>query len=252
MRLSPTKLILLTPLFFLFAHYLAVFPHEYAHSITAWLLGYKEHPLAIDYGGSSWLNLLLLAHIDENVNYDLIFSQGHGYQAALIAFAGPGIANGLLFLLSFYLIHQKYRRYRPYFLYFLLWFNFVNLSNFYDYIPIRTFGTHGDIAHIAQGLKISPWWIYAIGSYLVGFLIWQFFTKTTPLVFNYLRLTTVPTRAIITISFVCLLFGLFAVPGFMGYGEISFFLAGTSFLAIPAVIIAVWRTIIRMKKSLFF
>lgn len=253
MRVSlQTKLIVLTPIFFLFSHYLAVFPHEYGHSTMAWLYGYKSNPFAIDYGGNSWLNILLLAHIDENVNYNLIFSQGHNFQAALIAFAGPGLANGLLYILSLFLINHKPNRFRPYYMYFLLWFNFMNLANFYDYVPIRTFGTHGDIAHISQGLNLSPWWIYAIGSYLVGFLIWQFFTKTLPQVFTYLKFNTTYARATLTVLFVCLLFGLFAIPGSMGYGEISHFLSVTSLLAIPAIILMVWPTAVRLKKQSLF
>lgn len=50
-----------------------MYPHEYAHSFMAWLLGYKSNPLAITYGGTSWQNLLGLIHIDENVNYPMIF-----------------------------------------------------------------------------------------------------------------------------------------------------------------------------------
>ena len=47
----------------------------------AWVLGYKSNPLAPDlWRGTSWLNLLVLAHMDENVNYSMIFSYaGHGY-----------------------------------------------------------------------------------------------------------------------------------------------------------------------------
>jgi len=104
---SKIKLIVITPIFMLLAHYLAVFPHEYAHSFMAWLLGYKQNPLAIDYGGTSWLNLFLLFHIDENVNYNLIISQGHLYDMALIGLAGPGIANGLLYLVSLFLLTRK-------------------------------------------------------------------------------------------------------------------------------------------------
>src|ERR1700690_2614515 len=106
-QVTPLKLILITPFFILLAHYLAVFPHEYAHSFMAWFLGYKPHPLAIDYGGTSWWNVFLLSDIDEHVNYDLIISQGHLYHMALIGFAGPGLANGLLYLISLFLLARK-------------------------------------------------------------------------------------------------------------------------------------------------
>jgi hypothetical protein len=85
------KLIILTPIFILLSHYLAVYPHEFSHSFMAWLLGYKNNPLAIDFGGTSWPNIFLLIHIDENVDYKTIFAAGHGAYVALIAFAGPGL-----------------------------------------------------------------------------------------------------------------------------------------------------------------
>lgn len=68
------KLITLTILFFFLSHYLSVFAHEYAHAVTAWLLGYKSNPLDLNYGGTSPANLLLLMSIDQNVNNNVIFS----------------------------------------------------------------------------------------------------------------------------------------------------------------------------------
>jgi len=239
-RITPLKLILLTPIFILLSHYLAVFPHEYAHSFTAWLLGHKTNPLAILYGGTSWSNLLLLSHIDENVNYDLIFSQGQNFHAALIAFAGPGIANGLLFILSFLLLKSKSIKEKPYTYYFLFWFNLMNLGNFYDYVPIRTFATHGDIAHLVKGLNISPWYVYIIFGYLVAFLIWQFFTKTMPAMFSTLDINTTAFKASLMIVSVCILFGFFGKSGLSNnYGEL---LSITSLLAIPGIIITLWPT----------
>ena len=47
---APFKLILLTPVFILLAHYLVVFIHEYAHAFTAWMLGYKSNPFDLNYG----------------------------------------------------------------------------------------------------------------------------------------------------------------------------------------------------------
>ncbi len=101
------KLILMAPIFILLSHYLAMLPHEYAHSFMAWILGYKSNPLALTYGGKSWLNLLLLSHMDENVNYEVMFATGHGIQVAIIAFAGAGIANGSLFLFSLFLLQRE-------------------------------------------------------------------------------------------------------------------------------------------------
>lgn len=236
------KLLVATPLVILVAHYLAVFPHEYAHSFTAWLLGYKENPLALTYGGTSWLNLLLLFHIDENVNYSFIYTQGNPAHMALIAFAGAGIANVLLYLFSLYLLGLAFIQKRALLYYFVFWFNFMNLANFYDYIPVRTFATHGDMAHITIGLGISPWYLYIFGGYLVAFVIWHFFTNTLICAFKQLNIKTTCGQASLLCISVIILFGYFGMAGFINYGEVSHFISTTSFIAIPGIIIACWPT----------
>ncbi|MGB6976266.1 MAG: hypothetical protein WBE18_02255 [Gammaproteobacteria bacterium] len=241
-RAIKIKLILLTPLLILLAHYLAMLPHEYAHSFMAWLLGYKSNPLALTYGGTSWLNLLLLAHMDENVNYSMIFSAGHGYHVALIAFAGAGIANGLMFILSLWLLTKQSIRQHAYLYYFLFLFNLMNIGNLYAYVPIRTFTTHGDAVHFETGLGISPWWVYAFGGYIVAFLIWHFFTKTMIAAFTTLEIKSTSFRAGLMMICVAILFGFFGMPGFFNYGDISYFLSATSLLAIPGLVVALWPT----------
>ena len=242
------KLILVSPIFILLSHYLAVFPHEYAHSFMAWFLGYKSNPFALDYGGTSWLNILLLAHIDENVNYSIIYSSGHPVYVSLIAFAGSGIANGLLFILSYFLLKNKKVKQKPYLFYFIFLFNLMNLGNFYDYVPIRTFSKSGDVYNFVTGLNISPWLVYIIIGYLVAFLIWQFFTKTLISAFVNLDITTTTLRASLMIVSVCILFGFFGgfpYVYFIGQkiiGDITYFLSATSFLAIPGFIVLLWPT----------
>lgn len=99
-------LLAVTPIVLLLTHALAVLPHEFAHSIVAWLFGLKSNPLHIDWGGRSLLNILLLIHIDENVDYTAALHAGKDWQVALVAFAGPGLANGGLYLLSRRLIRS--------------------------------------------------------------------------------------------------------------------------------------------------
>src|SRR5579863_981413 len=103
-KVTPIKLIFLTPIFILLAHYLVVFTHEYAHAFTAWILGYKNSPFDLNYGGISLGNLLLLSDIDQKVDNNFIYSLGHPGHVALIAFAGPGIIIFLYFI-TFLLIH---------------------------------------------------------------------------------------------------------------------------------------------------
>jgi len=90
----------------LLAHYAAVLPHEYAHSFMAFALGYKSDPLVIHFGGTSVTNLILLINIDEQVDYAAMFARGDGPAAALTGFAGPGLANGTMYLPSLFLLRQ--------------------------------------------------------------------------------------------------------------------------------------------------
>lgn len=235
-------LILITPIFILLAHYLAMLPHEYTHSFVAWLLGYKSNPFALTYGGTSWLNLLILAHMDENVNYHMIFSAGHGLQAALIAFSGAGFANVFLFVLSLWLLKKESVKRRFYLYYFLFLFNLMNLGNFYAYVPIRTFTTHGDVGNFTRGLNISPWWVYIFGGYIVAFLIWHFFARTMIFAFKDLKILSPNLQASLMSVCVAILFGFFGAAGFLGYGDIPYFLSATSLLAIPGIIIALRPT----------
>jgi len=247
------KLILVTPIFILLAHYLAVFPHEYAHSFMAWFLGFKSNPFILNFGGTSWQNLLLLSHIDENVNYQLIFSSGHSADVSLIAFAGPGIANGSLFLISYFLMKNSKVRQKPFLFYFIFLSNVMNLGNFYDYVPIRTFASVDDVHNFVTGLNISPWFVFIFFGYIIAFLLWQFFSKTLVTAYINLNLTTNTAKASLMILCVFILFGFFGgflYIYFIGQkvvGDISYFLSATSFLAMPGMIVALWPT--RLKVT---
>lgn len=242
------KFALITPIFLIFSHYLAVFPHEYAHSFMAWILGVKANPLNLEYGGTGLYNLLLLGHIDENVDYSMIFASGHPAYAAVIAFAGAGIANGSLFAISYFLLKKKSIQQIPSLFYFLFLFNLMNLGNFYDYVPIRTFADFDDVHNFVRGFAISPWWVYAVGGYIVAFLIWQFFRKTMIAACLHLQLVEMAQKASLMIVCVCILFGYFGgfphvyFLGQEAVGEITYFLCATSWLAIPGLIFALWPT----------
>jgi hypothetical protein len=246
------KLVLLTPIFILLSHYFALFPHEYAHSFTAWLLNYKSNPFDLNYGGKSLSNILLLLNIDQNVDNKMIYSLGHPGHVALIAFAGPGM-NILFFILSFWLLKNSKVKQYPYLFYFLFFFNLMNLGNIYDYVPIRTFATQGnmvDILDIEQGLNISPWLVYIIVGYPLAFLIWQFFTRTLISAYVNLKITNIALKALLMIICVFILFGYFGLPGFFSHGDIPYFISATSLLAIPGIIIALWPTRKWVKQQL--
>jgi hypothetical protein len=143
------------------AHALIYFLHEFGHSFVAWISGYKANPLALDYGHFSIFNLLLQADVDENVNYGPIFAAGKGQLAALIAAAGV-LVNVVLYFASrrlFTLCRSQNWKTTGLFAFLLC---LMNVGNFLDYVPVRTFTTHADMATLEKGQQISPWWVVTV------------------------------------------------------------------------------------------
>jgi hypothetical protein len=243
-KVTPIKLIFLTPIFILLTHYLVVFIHEYAHAFTAWILGYKNNPFDLNYGGTSLGNLLLLSNIDQKINSNLIYSLGHPGHVALIAFVGPGIVI-FLFFFSSWLMRKHEIKSHFYQLYFLFFFNLWCLGGTYAYVPIRAFTTHGemvDVLDIEQSLNISPWCIYFFVGYLVAFMIWQFFSKTLVSIYAFGGIANTLVRASLMIICVLILFGYCGLAGFANHGVLSHFISVTSIFAIPGIIILLWPT----------
>ena len=164
----------------LLAHYAAVLPHEYAHSFMALALGYKSNPLVIHFGGTSVGNLVSLINISEQVDYAPMFARADGRAAALTGFAGPGLANGSLYLLSLVLLRWPGVQSNVLLYMLVFWFNFMNVANFYDYVPIRTFASGGDIGHITQGLGLSPWTALVVLGIPTAIAMWFLFARTLP------------------------------------------------------------------------
>jgi len=221
----------------LLAHYAAVLPHEYAHSFMAFALGYKGDPLVIHFGGTSVGNLISLIGINEQVDYAAMFARGDGTAAALTGFAGPGLANGTLYLLSLFLLRRPSIR-RNVFLYMLVfWFNFTNVGNFYDYVPIRTFASHGDIGHITQGLGISPWVALVVLGIPTAIAMWFLFTRTLSQALGRIAPDSPVRRGFVVTLSVVIMFGYFGLAGFVGYGEPSHTLSAVSVCLIPIMLI---------------
>jgi hypothetical protein len=223
-------------------HHAAVIPHEYAHSFMAWALGYKSDPLAIHWGGTSAVNLLLLIDINEQVDYAAMFARGDGLAAALVGFAGPGLANGSLYLVSLWLLQRPDVRRSLLLFTFVFWFNFMNIGNFFDYVPIRTFAATGDIAHITQGLGISPWAALVVLGLPTGLAMWHFYACTLPAALGRIAPESPFRRALIVIATVVIMFGYFGLVGIEGYGQTAHVLTLLSLCLIPVMLIACWPT----------
>ena len=147
--------VLVTSFFALVAHALAYLTHEYAHSVTAWALGWMEKPFGIDYGPATVYNFIFLGDVSDNVQYDPIFASGHGVAAATIALAGPFLGNGLLYFAVSALASRRSVNSRHYLSMFLYWLALMCAANVWSYVPIRAITTHADIALAAKGFGIS-------------------------------------------------------------------------------------------------
>ncbi len=232
--------LLLTPIYFWLSHYLAVFPHEYCHSLVASLSGFKEHFWQIDYGGTSFWNIIFLVNIDEHVNYAAMMVTHKDWLVALSAFAGPGIGNGLTYLISLWGLSAQAVRSRAWLFYFFFWWNINSIGNFIDYVPARTFASHGDMAHLAMGLHVSPWWIMIILGYAVILVCWYFYTNTLIKAYNILNLRSVIIKIILLVLVTFILFGFYGGAGLHDYGDISHFISLLLRWMIIPIVIACW------------
>jgi len=169
------RVVATTWLLVILTHYAAVLPHEFGHSLMAWILGWKANPLAIHWGAPTVFNILTLIEIDEAVDYDNAFAAGARQAVTAIALAGPIFANATLFAVSRWLWARKCTTLGVVAAQALFWFIFMNLVNLYVYIPIRTFSPTGDVAHFVQATDISPWAIYVIGGSIVAVATVDFF-----------------------------------------------------------------------------
>lgn len=229
-------LVLLTPFFFYITHALAFFIHEYSHSFSAWIFGFKDNPLILHFGDTSWGNILFFIKMDENVDFNS-FSAIHPWIASFIAFAGI-LGNVILFLISVKALLSKNFHSRFYY-YFFIWFAVMNLGNFNDYIPGRTFATHGDIGEITTFLNISPWWIMVLFGYPICYAFWFFYSKILSQTYKKLAFNSIQ-KIILLVMITFTLFALFGAVGYSDYGPESHLIALLSIYAVPIVIVACW------------
>ena len=232
--------IVLTPVFFIIAQWISVFPHEYAHSTVAWLFDFKQNPFAIHYGHFNWQNVIFVIGIDEYVNYYLIDLRGYRQLIGFIAIAGPVITL-MIYLLSLFLLKWQPIKKYPYWFYFLCWVNLVNLTELVSYVLLRPFSTHGDIGHITSSWGLSPWWIFIVGGSLLIVALWYFFARTVIELYARMCLTAISMKVFILICFTLFAFGQGGVRIFLDpYGLFATRLGILSFLLIPIVMILCW------------
>jgi len=229
------------------SHAIGYLVHEYAHSFTAWALGYKANPLALNYGRLSWSNVLTLDDIDENVDYDPIFAARRGPLAALIAVAGVLFGNGIFYLLSRRMYQAANACGRFWLSLFLFLFCMMNAGNLISYVPARTFATHADMATVEKGLNISPWWVAIVLGLPFCLAVWHFVARLLPQAMDFFFPHSKAGQILLLVLTAFMIFDFFGGSGLSRYGELSHWISAISVYGLmPLTVILRWP---RAKQS---
>lgn len=237
--IADRRFFLLTLVLIFLAHATAYLCHDYAHALVAWSLGWMPAP-KIEYGRPTLSNLLFQQNVGDGVRYAPIFAGGHGGQAALIAFAGPGIGNGLLYLVCDLAIRRTPIRHRPSAAMPLFWLAVMCAGNVWSYAPMRTITTHADMAIMARGLGISTWLLLPLVGAPSLLIMWSFFTRLLPFIRRLLFARGGPADTFLTLMACFFYFVFFGYDGLdNGYGEVSALLSIASmFVVFPLTTMA--------------
>ncbi len=206
------------------AHACAFFPHEYAHSFVAWMLGWKANPLALNYAHPSLTVLLVQLGINQNVDEVPIFASGHGSQAAMISAAGV-VMGMVTYSLSRWGYMEAHRRASRGWAMFCYWVSVASLGNLIDYVPIRTFtdGTdlYQDMFAVERGLGWSPWTLLVVFGIPTTFALGHFFLRVEPSTLRWLFPSSAVKRAVVAVLTSLILFDFYGAAGWTDGGPIS-------------------------------
>lgn len=118
--------------------------------------------------------------------------------------------------------------------------NVMSVGNFFSYVPIRTFVSHGDIGHIAQGLGISLWVPLVVLGVPTLAAMWWLFRRTMPRTMGQWACGSLARRRSFVTLTVAIVFDFFGLAGWAGYGEVSHVLSCASVLIAPVVAALCW------------
>jgi hypothetical protein len=129
------------------------------------------------------------------------------------------------------------------------WFLFMQLANVYDYVPIRVAASDGDVGQWVRATHMSPWLIYVVVGYLVLWAMIDLYRTVLPESLDSSGIASAAGKAIVLIVATVVMFTYFAFPGLLEDGLLSVFIARTSVLLIPVVILVNWRHIVTHPGS---
>lgn len=244
-RRSDAIFALATTFVVLAAHAVAFFTHEFAHSFTAWALGYMANPFALDYGGLNPGNLIFLLDVGDNVQYAPILNGGHGLAVAAIALAGPFVGNALLYVIL-YAVARRSRPREKIAPHIVFWLLAMCAGNVWSYVPIRAITTHADIAIAASGLGIGVWTLLPILLVPSLLVVGHFFAKCCPAFIPAIAGGSTARTALMVALVSMWIFVLFGGVGFFGsYGAVSqAFSMVSEMLLAPLAVVWLWPRVV--------
>lgn len=224
------------------SHGIAFLFHEYAHSFLATALGFKSNPWLLHFGRPTLANITIMSQVNENVDFASIYAHGHGYLAALVAFAGFGIGNAVLYFLCLGILLTSKLSLTPLWRLFFFWLCLMNAGNFYDYVPIRTFAHSGDVAYIVRGLGCPPWVILVALGIPTALAIWHLFWRLFPATMHRSFPNDPYRQAVLRITSICLVFIFYGGVGLLSDSPVAKGMAAASIVGAFCAIMYFART----------
>jgi hypothetical protein len=198
------------------AHALAFFPHEYAHAVVAWLLGWKASPVDLDYAHPTAVVILIQLGINQKVDEAPIFASGHGFDAGIIAAAGMVVGNGLVTLpLSRWGWHRAIAAGRRGWAMLAYWVTAASVGNLLSYVPLRVFVADGDMYSVVRGFGVSPWAVLVVlGIPTLAALVW-FVARVAPASIRTLFPDAAAARVVMALFTAAFVFGFYGLGGLL-------------------------------------
>lgn len=164
----------LTLLLLLLLQNVIAIAHEYAHSMSAWLLGYTPTPFTV-----VWGNPLMVTGWDEGVPYDRLFPRP-GNVAEAVTGGIPLFMQSAFAVASLLVLQRPFPRRRRRLFFVLYWFAVLNVAEMVAYIVMRPFIATGDTGRFNHGMAIPPWPLFIGGTMLLAFCLWTLARKVGP------------------------------------------------------------------------
>lgn len=223
------------------AHAVVFFLHEYAHAFTAWALGWKRNPFALNYAHPTLTVFLIQLGISQNVDEARVFASGHGVQAALISGAGSILGNGLITLpLSRWLYRIAQKHNAKIWAMFAYWCTVASIGNLIDYVPIRTFITGNDLDQdmfaVERGLGWSPWTLLVVLGIPTAIAVGYFFLRIEPETLCWLAPRSRWQRVYLAVLTAGLLFAFYGAAGWADGGTIAHTMSVVSVCVVAPVV----------------